>query len=124
MTPRACRIHDDCDAADKEAIERNEEPPGHYIVPTSRAKKYFTLHEAAQHAMQTGVMITEAQQGGQEKTKDLRVGINVLLCDHAALVRTLIKKGVFTEEEYAEAITETMQEEQHRYEHLLGVKLG
>lgn len=124
LAMEACRIHEDCNAADKEAEDRGEGKPEHYALPSLQAKKFFTLFEAAQHAMQTGVAIAE-QQGGKETTpKHLRVGVNTMLCNHAALVHILIKKGLFTEEEYAKATSEVMKEEQHRYEKLLGVKLA
>lgn len=120
----SCRLHEDCDAADEEAGDRGESLPEHHALPSLQAKKFFTLYEAAQHAMQTGVAITEQQNGKDMTPKSLRVGINTILCNHAALVHMLIKKGLFTEEEYAKEISEVMKEEQHRYEHLLGVKLA
>lgn len=120
----SCRLHEDCNAADKEAEDRGEGQPEHHTLPSLQAQKFFTLFEAAQHAMQTGVAISE-QQGGKDTTpKHLRVGVNTMLCNHAALVHLLIKKGLFTEEEYAKSISEVMTEEQHRYEKLLGVKLA
>jgi hypothetical protein len=48
--------------------------------------------------------------------KHLRTGLNVAMCDHAAVVRLLINKGIITEAEYREAITEEANREVERYE--------
>jgi hypothetical protein len=75
------------------------------------------------HAMQTGVM-AEQSLGSQDGTpKHLRTGINVALCDHGALIKLLVDKGLITDEEYAVAIRDMMKCEVERYETLLGVKL-
>jgi hypothetical protein len=38
------------------------------------------------------------------------------MCDHAALVRLLIAKGVFALEEYSKEIADEMERERERYE--------
>jgi len=80
------------------------------------------------HAMQSGVAMKMNKDGGPESgetsPKHLRVGINSAMCDHAALVRLLIKKGVFTEEEYFEEIEAEMRREVERYERDLSVHYG
>jgi hypothetical protein len=81
-------------------------------------------YEEALHAMQAGVAI-EQSSGSQDGTpKHLRVGINARACDHAALVRLLIAKGVFTEDEYMVAITDEMNAEAERYEFRLMFQMG
>lgn len=84
---------------------------------------------AAAHAMQSGVALDHERNGAHDGTpKHLRVGVNVALCDHAALVRLLVEKGIFTEEEYAKAIADEMEREVERYRQKLGlgdnVRLG
>lgn len=79
-------------------------------------------YEELVHAMQSGVAFSMNDEECKDTTpKHLRVGINVAMCDHAALVRLLIKKGVFTQEEYEEAITDEMKREVRRYEEKYGV---
>lgn len=68
------------------------------------------------HAIQTGITF-EMEKGSKDTTpKHLRVGVNSALCDQAALVRLLIKKGVFTKEEYEEEILLELEREVKRYE--------
>ena len=72
-------------------------------------------YHAAQHAMQTGVGM-EVQAGShQAESKHLRVGVNTAQCDHAALIRLLIAKGVILEDEYITAIADEMEREAQRY---------
>lgn len=75
---------------------------------------------AACHAMQTGVAAVMEKEPfskdrGECSPKHLRVGVNSAMCDHAALVRLLIAKGIFTEEEYAVEVTAEMEREVERY---------
>ncbi len=75
---------------------------------------------AACHAMQTGVMTIMHKEPrgleiGETSPKHLRVGVNSAMCDHAALVRLLIAKGLFTEEEYSVEVTAEMEREVERY---------
>lgn len=79
---------------------------------------------AACHAMQTGVQLEitrKGEAGAGANHKHLRVGVNVALCDHAALAALLVNKGVITREEYTEAIAETMEAEVERYKTALGL---
>lgn len=69
---------------------------------------------AACHAIQTGVAF-EHSRGSEDGTpKHLRTGVNIAMCDHAALVKLLIAKGLFTDE---------AEEEVKRYEERLGGKV-
>lgn len=77
---------------------------------------------AATHAMQTGVAI-EHERGSKDGTpKHLRVGVNSTKVDHSALVKLLIERGLFTEDEYVAALADAMEAEKARYEeHLRSV---
>jgi hypothetical protein len=46
------------------------------------------------------------------------------MSDAGGLVKLLIAKGLFTEDEYLDAITESMQNEVDRYEKLLSERLN
>lgn len=47
--------------------------------------------------------------------KHLRVGINAAMCDHGALVRLLVEKGIIAEADYLQAITDETRREVERY---------
>lgn len=71
----------------------------------------------AAHGMQSGVAAIAGMGDPSELApKHLRVGGNSAMCDHAALVRLLIAKGLFTEEEYGKEIADEMERERERYE--------
>lgn len=78
---------------------------------------------SAVHAMQTGVALDQSRGSNDGTPKHLRVGINSALCDHAALVRLLIERGLFTQDQYTKAIADEMEQEKQRYEERLGVSL-
>jgi hypothetical protein len=84
-------------------------------------------YEAAAHAMQTAVGYQLATTVGRalvargmsqavadevvRALKHLRVGVNSAMSDAGALTALLIKKGVFTEDEYRAAVLEWMKRE-------------
>jgi hypothetical protein len=70
----------------------------------------------AAHGMQSGVAAMMGRGDSETEPKHLRVGINSAMCDHAALVRLLIAKGVFALEEYSKEIADEMERERERYE--------
>ena len=81
----------------------------------------------ALHAVQSGVLALFLHENGPANTyhdkvigecsrKHLRVGVNSALLDSAAIARLLIAKGVFTEEEHAEALAELAEQEKALYE--------
>lgn len=81
-------------------------------------------YEAAVHAMQSGVAAKIAMHLGREsEPKHLRVGVNSALVDTGTLARLLIRKGVFTSEEFYTALAENMEAEAATYERELGAKL-
>lgn len=87
-------------------------------------------YEARLHAMQSGVEMDNdvrfapGDEGYSDDLKHLRVGINSAKCDHTALVRLLISKGIITSFEYNGAILNEMDREVARYEEMLSKKLG
>lgn len=72
-------------------------------------------YAAAMHAMQTGVAFSMPIDPKATEPKHLRVGVNVAMCDHAALVRLLAEKGVITRAEYFKAIADEAEAEAARY---------
>jgi hypothetical protein len=76
-------------------------------------------YEAAMHRMQSAVAFDITKQlnmpGRYEVLnklfKDLRVGLNSTLRNNGVLADMLIKKGVFTEEEYFEAMVAGAEQE-------------
>jgi hypothetical protein len=90
-------------------------------------------YEAALHAMQSGVSSWMQVQKDRlqmdpdtcsHSPKHLRVGINSALCDTSALAKLLIAKGVISEIEYYQAITDEAEAEVARYEKMLSDHYG
>ncbi len=84
------------------------------------------LHEQLAHAIQTGVAL-EMQQAGDvaaDSPKHLRVGVNMAMCNNAAIAGLLLEKGIFTEEEYWNSVVTELRKEKARYEKRLGVSLA
>jgi hypothetical protein len=84
---------------------------------------------AAAHAVQAGVAMEmnddpPSRSGSPVSPKMLRTGVNLAMIEHGALVRTLIAKGLFTEEEYFEELVKGVEDEQRRYEERLSVRFG
>lgn len=75
----------------------------------------MTEYEKHLMRMQTGVAYFQ-DKGKECDPKHLRVGVNAAMSDQGGLARLLIKKGVFTEDEYVEAVTEAMGREADNYE--------
>jgi hypothetical protein len=73
---------------------------------------------AACHAMQSGVAWEMNSNEIESATdpKNLRVGVNAAMCDLGALAKLLVRKGVVTQREIDEALTEMMEAEVRRYE--------
>lgn len=83
-------------------------------------------YKAAMHAMQTGVMYQMEQGGNPKETqpKHLRVGINAAMIDSGALAALLIRKGVFTEVEYFEALADMAEREAEDYRERVRQQFG
>lgn len=71
------------------------------------------------HALQSGVAMTMNYDSKDTEPKHLRTGLNLALVHDDAVVRLLIAKGIFTEEEYVDSINAALQEEVTRYEQSL-----
>lgn len=80
----------------------------------------------ALHAMQSGVAMEMGLPERQKATepKHLRTWINVAMCDHAALVKVLVAKGIITDAEYFAALADQVEEEVRRYEQRLSEATG
>jgi hypothetical protein len=81
-------------------------------------------YERQAHATQSGVAMKMHHDETETTPKHLRVGVNAAMCDHAALARLLINKGLITHDEYVTAITAEMRQEKERYEAWLSERLG
>lgn len=87
-------------------------------------------YAVAAHAVQAGVAMELADDERTGNTnpstspKQLRTGINMALVSHGALVRMLITKGLFTEEEYFEELVRGVEDEQRTYEERLSARHG
>lgn len=81
-------------------------------------QRYFL----AAHAMQTGVEFSKDKS--DQTPKQLRVGINSAMSEHAGLATLLMEKGLFTKEEYLKAIADAMEDEAKRYEDKLAKETG
>lgn len=79
------------------------------------------------HAMQSGVAYKMTRSPKETEPKHLRTGINAAMSDHAALVSLLMEKGIITEDEYWDALIESMEREVEMYraelEEIFGVKV-
>lgn len=84
----------------------------------------MSKYEDNAHAMQSGVAMKMNIDPSETTPKHLRVGVNSAMCDHAALVRLLMEKGLFTNNEYVEAVTNEMGREAARYEQWLTEHFG
>lgn len=87
-------------------------------------------YKAAVHAVQAGAgMEVELDHPRwhselQRAWKHLRVGIDSAKVEQGALVAMLIQRGLFTEDDYLEAIAVAMEQEQKRWEAMLSERLN
>lgn len=80
-------------------------------------------YEEALHAMQSGVAMEMLYDLTSTQPKHLRVGINSAMIDTAVIVRLLIEKGVFTDEEFGEVLRLEANREVDKYEDRLRERL-
>lgn len=86
-------------------------------------------YQALLHAIQTGVGWDILEENPDcfdvnanpnlRYHKHLRVGIDSAKVEHGALAALLIEKGVFTEDEYMDALIKGMEDEKARHEKIL-----
>ncbi len=92
-----------------------------------RTKRATARYMTAMHGVQSGVaMLMNYEDGATAETspKHLRVGVNSALVDAGALADLLIRKGVITRLEYAEALAEKAEQERASYEALVSSRVG
>jgi hypothetical protein len=90
-----------------------------------RALRHKTMtYEAALRAVQSGIATLMQFNGRFATPKHLRVGNVLSKVDQSALASLLISKGIFTEEEYVEAIRIATIEEVQFLEARLAKHLG
>lgn len=73
-------------------------------------------YAAAAHAMQSGVAAKMAFDPAETTPKHLRVGVNSSMISDKAIAELLIAKGIFTREEFLEALASAMEDEAKLYE--------
>jgi hypothetical protein len=81
-------------------------------------------YQAAAHAMQSGVAAKMGCDPSETTPKHLRTGVNSAMVEHSALAELLMAKGVFTEDEYQEALATGMEREVRLYEDWLSQHTG
>lgn len=81
-------------------------------------------YEAALHAMQSGVALAMNFDAKATEPKHLRTGVNAAMSDGGGLVKLLVEKGVFSEEEYYRAVAEAMEREVATYEKIIATEYG
>ena len=86
-------------------------------------KKRLDIAQAS-HAIQTGVKFDLETGSESASPKHLRTGLNIAMVTDAAVVRLLIQKGIFTEQEYQESLTDELNKEVDRYQEALSKKMG
>jgi len=79
---------------------------------------------AAQHACMTGAGYIVEKDPRTGSPKHVRNGIDMAMVEHGAVVALLVKKGVFTRVEYAEALADATETEKARYEKFLSDNYG
>jgi len=93
-------------------------------APTKSIEELRAEWQASAHAMQSGIAMQLERGSTCATPKHLRVGLNVALRDQGSLVALLIKKGLFTEAEYVEAIAAGMATEVEETERVLSQEFG
>lgn len=84
----------------------------------------YRRYTAAAHAMQSGVAAKMARDPSETTPKHLRTGVNSSMVENSALVKLLVSKGILTDEEWAGALADGMEDEVRLYEKWLTEKVG
>lgn len=92
------------------------------MTDNGRQEKAQERYQRAAHRVQTAIAAMPGHPNQQ--TKHLRVGIDMSKADMAGLVELLIAKGVFTTEEYFEALATSAEREADAYAGELSDHLG
>lgn len=91
---------------------------------TESIEEAHKRYNSAAHAMQTGVAYSIGLDGSEREPKHMRVGINSAMVNSHAVAELLIRKGVFTKDEYILQLADSMEMEVDRYKKYLKDKLG
>lgn len=96
---------------------------------TTKRERLQQRYLTAAHAVQAGVAMElndnpPGNSASSGSPKMLRTGINLAMVEHGALIRLLITKGLFTEEEYFEELVKGVEDEQRQYEARLSAQYG
>lgn len=87
-----------------------------------RIEKAVQRYNVAAHRVQTAIAFNP--DVSPMTPKHLRVGVDMSKSDMKGLATLLIEKGLFTLEEYVEAMAKAAEEEAHDMEHDLSAKYG
>lgn len=87
-----------------------------------RREKASERYTRAAHRVQTAIAFHPERPADQ--FKDLRTGIDLSKADMGGLATLLIAKGVFTHEEYLEAIADSAEREAESKEDALSARYG
>jgi hypothetical protein len=114
----------------KDGQNRKTEAEKANQIKEKKLQRYMDLS----HAVQSGIAYTLAldhpevedinEDVNLREHKHLRTGIDTSKSDIGALAYLLIEKGVFTEDEYMDALILFMQREKERYEATLSAQYG
>ena len=88
----------------------------------SREVELMKRYQKLAHAMQSGVAF--ARDKSDLEPKHLRVGINTAMSDHGGLAKLMMDKGLITEEEYLQAIGDSMEREVEMYRQRIQSETG
>jgi hypothetical protein len=88
--------------------------------PRAQRERY----EKLLHALQSGVAATMEHDPTEVAPKHLRVGVASALVNCQAIAALLMRKGIFTKEEYYAALIEDMEQEVAMYEANLTAHYG
>ena len=83
-------------------------------------------YHLAAHKVQSAIAVLMSLPGGYDATspKHMRTGVDMSKADQAGLATLLIAKGVFTKDEYLEAVADSAELEAERFEKQVSEKLG
>lgn len=81
-------------------------------------------YKRAAHAVQSGIAMLLSRGSDIATPKHLRVGIDTCKAEQSAIATLLIKKGIFTEDEYFEALADGMEKEVAFQEQAISDQLG
>lgn len=93
------------------------------MTDQGRIERARARYEAAAHRVQSAIAFMPADQG-LLSPKHMRVGVDMSKSDMGGLARLLIAKGVFTIEEYHEAMADAAESEAQGYADLLSSRFG